>query len=157
MLSPTIGFPSHRSRSPFTNRMRNIPTSQRSSPLRDEIVRILASRTRSQQQHEKTKLLCVRNIRFFRDTNEIRRTDPNLTSTANTVQITFEFQKNREKFESVAMRRTGGSLCPVTTWISIVTRILSYPRGTTDSPVKIVRTGRSYSKITSSQVALFRL
>ena len=42
----------------------------------------------------KTKLLCVRNIRFFRDTNEIKRTDPNLTTTANTVQITFEFQKN---------------------------------------------------------------
>ena len=50
------------------------------------------------------------------------------------------------------MRRTGGSLCPVSTWIAIITRILSYPRGTTDSPINIVRTGRSYSKITSTQV-----
>ena len=51
----------------------------------------------------KTKLLRVKNIRFFQDTKEISRNHPQLTSIATIVQLTFEFQKNREKFQSVTM------------------------------------------------------
>ena len=102
--------------------------------------------------NRKTKLLRVRNIRFFQDTREIHRDIPNLPSIANTVRITFESQKNGEKFESIAMRRTGGSLCPVNTWATIVKRITSYPRGSEDSPVNLVRINRRYTNITSAQI-----
>eukprot|EP00978_Attheya_sp_CCMP212_P019781 scaffold55737_cov58-Attheya_sp.AAC.5 len=44
------------------------------------------------------------------------------------VSITFEFQKNDERDDTVTMHRTGGSyMCPVVAWATVVQQILSYP------------------------------
>ena len=100
----------------------------------------------------KTKLLRIRNIRFFQNTKEISRLHKNLQSIATIVQITFEFQKNREKFQSVTMHALDDEFCPVKIWASIVQRILSYPKSSLDSPVNLVRSQRNYEYITSRQI-----
>ena len=104
------------------------------------------------ENSRKTKLLCIRNIRFFKGISEIRRDCHRLTELADSVQVTFEYQKNRTKFESIAMRKIDGSTCPVKTWASIVQRVLSYPRGNTDSPVNLLRVGRQYRQITATEI-----
>eukprot|EP00978_Attheya_sp_CCMP212_P036827 scaffold169849_cov31-Attheya_sp.AAC.1 len=44
------------------------------------------------------------------------------------VSITFEFQKNDERNNTVTMHRTGDAyMCPVVAWAAVVQRILSYP------------------------------
>ena len=100
----------------------------------------------------KTKLLRIRNIRFFDGTTELTRNHDQLSTLATSVQATFEFQKNRSKFESVAMTKNNGPMCPVNVWTIIVKRILSYPRGNTDSPVNLLRIGRHYRQITSTEI-----
>ena len=106
----------------------------------------------SNEDSRKTKLLRIRNIRFFEGVREIRRDCHRLTELANSVQVTFEFQKNRTKFESIAMRKIDGLTCPVKTWASIVQRVLSYPRGNKDSPVNLLRVGRQYRQITATEI-----
>ena len=100
----------------------------------------------------KTKLLRVKNIRFFHDTKELSRNHPQLTSIATIVQLTFEFQKNREKFQSVTMHSLDDDFCPVKIWATIVQRILSYPKGSINSPVNLVRSHRNYEYITSRKI-----
>ena len=100
----------------------------------------------------KTKLLRVRNVRFFNNTEELSRRQIDLSSKASLVQITFEFQKNRQKFQSISMHAVDEPFCPVKLWAKIIQRILSYPKGSTNSPVNLVRSNRHYSYITSQQI-----
>ena len=73
-----------------------------------------------------TKLLCLRNIVFRdKDNKEISHDDPDLSSRAFSVTITFETQKNQKKFESRSHTRSSDPiLCPVVRWISVIQRIL---------------------------------
>ena len=68
------------------------------------------------------------------------------------VQITFEFQKNRQKFQSITMHALQEDFCPVRIWARIVQRILSYPKGSLNSPVNLVRSNRQYHFINSRLV-----
>jgi len=48
----------------------------------------------------RTKLLCLRNIRFYMNKRELPHSDPDLAN-ADRVSVTFEFQKNDEREDTV--------------------------------------------------------
>jgi hypothetical protein len=83
----------------------------------------------------RTKLLCLRNIRFFRGGTILTHDHPEL-DTADAVSILFEFQKNDQRDAPITMWRTKwGLLCPVRAWAAIVKRIAGYEKSTKDTPV----------------------
>jgi hypothetical protein len=82
-------------------------------------------------KERRTKLQCMRNVRFCLGRRELHHNDPHL-SLADTVSILSEYQKRDECNETVTQHRTGDPLlCPVRMWATIVQRVRSYP-GTTD-------------------------
>jgi len=77
----------------------------------------------------RTKMICLENIRFFRNKRELPHDHPEL-HLADSVSITFIFQKNDERDATVTQHRTlDPLLCPVKAWAGIVQRILSYGCG----------------------------
>ena len=84
------------------------------------------------REMKRTKLLCLRNIRFFEDGRLLSTPSANLEF-ANSVAVTFEMQKNDMKHETIIHGRTDHPvLCPVKQWARIVNRIWSY-QGTTEN------------------------
>ena len=85
--------------------------------------------TTSTPKHKKrTKILCIKNIRFFTKGKLITHNSKNLHR-ANTVTITFEMKKSDERNELVTMHRTGDKImCPVIMSANTVQRILTYPK-----------------------------
>jgi hypothetical protein len=78
------------------------------------------------QGTRKSKLLELRNIRFFKGNTLIPHSSPFLSS-AKCVSITFELQKRDAKDDTITQHRSGDKLlCPVIVWASIVKRIRSY-------------------------------
>jgi hypothetical protein len=78
------------------------------------------------QGPRKTKLLMIKNIRFFQGNSQVPHSDSALSS-ADCVSITFEFQKCDKKNDTITQHRSGDCLlCPVQIWAKIVTRIRSY-------------------------------
>jgi hypothetical protein len=78
------------------------------------------------QGPRKTKLLTIKNIRFFRGNRLIKHSDHQLAQ-SDCVSITFEQQKRETKNDVITQHRSGDKvLCPVRIWASIVTRISSY-------------------------------
>ena len=101
----------------------------------------------------KTKLLRLKNIRFFiqkRELNKLSNTSSLFQAT--TVTITFEFQKNGDKEADITMHRNNKELCPVKAWATIVSRILSYPSTSLFSPVNTILINGSLSLISSKEV-----
>jgi hypothetical protein len=96
------------------------------------------SKTTSPKDSGSTKLLTIGNIHFFKDRKLIPHSDKNI-HTADIVSITFESQKNKEKFQTISMHRrasnTKSNLCPVQSWALIVNRIISYPTADDSSTV----------------------
>ena len=86
----------------------------------------------------KTKLLTIKDIRFFRGRKEIKKDKTQFYNRATSISICFKMQKNDEKEAVITMHRSSKGLCPVKTWGEIVTRVLSYPRANQNSPVNIV-------------------
>jgi hypothetical protein len=83
----------------------------------------------------RTKLLCLRNLCFFKGNRELRYDSPYVEN-ADTVSVTFEFQKNDCRDETVAHYRTNDPvLCPVLRWTAIVRRVLSLDGAGPDSSV----------------------
>ena len=81
----------------------------------------------------KTKRLCLRNLRFFREGREIKHTDRTLPS-CDYVSITFEDQKNGEKNDTITMQCAYDLvLCPVRAWATIIQRIYTYPSASPDT------------------------
>ena len=82
------------------------------------------------EESKRTKILRVRNIRFFLRNRLIRHSDIRSFS-SDVVNITFEWQKNDERDESVSMHRSKQrglqDFNPVYVWASIVTRVIKYP------------------------------
>ncbi len=65
------------------------------------------------REERRTKLLCLQNIRFFKDGHFILAPSADLQS-ADSVAITFEMQKNDSKFDTVIHGQTDDPvLCPV--------------------------------------------
>ncbi len=86
-------------------------------------------------KYRKTKILCLRNIRFFHHKKELRHNDPNLKK-ATTVSLTFESQKREIQHETITQHKSSDkTLCPVIIWASIVQRILSYPKSSPNTQV----------------------
>jgi hypothetical protein len=99
-----------------------------------------------------TKLLCLQNIRFFKDGHLILEPSANLES-ADSIAITFKMQKNDSKFDTVIHGWTDDPfLCPVLKWAQLVNRILSYPNTTCNTPVCAVWCHGRLDKIASTQV-----
>lgn len=88
-------------------------------------------------RERRTKLLLLRNIRFFLSHREVPHSSVDVAR-CDCVVITFEFQKNDERDITVSQHRTADSvLCPVKAWASLVQRILSYPGSGPLTPVNV--------------------
>jgi hypothetical protein len=115
--------------------------------------------TTSNQEDKKTKLLCLRNIRFFSISKEgymitIPHSEPLQTlQTAECVSITFENQKNGEKDACITQHRTPNNktLCPVRAWAQIVNRISNYPKTNKNTTVNTFLNKNKLVRITSNQ------
>jgi hypothetical protein len=104
----------------------------------------------------KTKLLRVRDIRFFLNKADITH---NLASLhrADIVCVTFQDQKNGEKSETITMSCTNDPIaCPVIQAATIVNRVLTIPGATPDSSINTYRSGNITFQL-SSATALTRL
>jgi hypothetical protein len=83
----------------------------------------------------KTKLLTLKNIRFFKGKQLLKHNDK-LIHLADNISITFEQQKKDTKNDIITHYRTADPLlCPVKIWSRIVKRITSYPNSTQETPV----------------------
>jgi hypothetical protein len=108
----------------------------------------------------RTKLLCVRNIRFFDESNRDISSKLDLLTEATTVSITFEFQKKDVRDETVSHQKSfdkinGGEMCPVRAAAEIVRRIYSYniPRDKVkDTPINYVEVNGKGFTIPSSLI-----
>ncbi len=79
------------------------------------------------QGPRKTKLLSLKNIRYFQGNRLLKHSDSNLAR-ADCISITFEHQKRDTKNDVITQHRSGDkTLCPVRIWASIISRISSYP------------------------------
>ena len=104
------------------------------------------------QDDRKTKLLCLRNIRFFIAHRELVQHLDDLSS-ATLISITFKDQKNREKNQTINLHKSKDSLlCPVKAWSKIVKRIWSYEGTSRDSPVNCFQFQSKPLRITSANV-----
>jgi hypothetical protein len=76
---------------------------------------------------KKTKLLCLRNFRFFLNNQELDL-QSDLLQNADLVSITFEDQKNGQKFDTVNLQTSKDKLLnPVVAWAKTTRRIMNYP------------------------------
>ena len=101
----------------------------------------------------KTKLLRVKNIRFFQQKREIDKiNNTNKLFIATTVSINFESQKNNEKDDLITMHASGKELCPVTAWATIISRILSYPGTSLHSPINTILVGKQMTLLSDKDV-----
>jgi hypothetical protein len=87
------------------------------------------------QGERRTKVLCPRNLRFFRGLRELSHDDPDLPF-ANAISITFNYQKTDVRDATITMYRTDQTiLCPVRAWAAIVCAIKNLPGSTKNTPV----------------------
>ena len=107
-------------------------TSRRRLLLRDE-VSCECSRVSGERR---TKLLRLRNVQFYRGRRRMCHNDRSLLS-ADSVSVTFEFQKNDERDVTITQHCThDATLCPVRAWAALVKRVLGCPPSTnSDTPV----------------------
>ncbi len=102
-----------------------------------------------------TKLLCLHNIRLFKDGRLLSTPSANLEF-ADSVAVTFEMQKNEEKHETIVHgRRDDPVLRPVKQWALLVNWIWSYQGTTENTPVCMVWRHDRREQITSCQVITF--
>ena len=105
------------------------------------------------QEDRKTKLLCARNLRFFKGNNLIPQSSKSI-SEAEVISITFEDQKNREKHETVNLHRSNdNTLCPVRAWTKVIKRLHSYKNFTTNMPINTFVLNNSTKYITNSNIS----
>jgi hypothetical protein len=91
-----------------------------------------------QDKKRRTDVLKLRNIHFFKDGKQVHAPSLEL-HLADSVSLTFETQKNQEKFDTVTHGRTDHDfLCPVKQWAAVVNRIWAYPGASINTPVSAV-------------------
>ena len=107
-----------------------------------------------QAEKRRTDILCLRNIRFFRNGRELSHSDP-LLEYADCVSITFEFQKKDERMDTVTQMASYDTILnPVRQWAALVKRISRYPGATRDTPVSAVWRNGRIEHITSKEMIL---
>jgi hypothetical protein len=85
----------------------------------------------------KTKLLCIKNIRFFLGKRNLHHLDK-LLHLADSVSIMFKQQKRATKNDIITHHKTGDKLlCPVKMWCKIIRHIISLPSSSNDTPVNV--------------------
>ncbi len=101
----------------------------------------------------RTKRLRLGNLKFIRNKRTVRLDDP-LLALSDTIAITFEFQKNDERDETVVMHCSGDPLlCPIRAWAAVTSRILSYPGTSSTTYVNAyITTGGKLGFLTGDQV-----
>ena len=110
--------------------------------------------------HVNTRLYKVRGKQNFSlsmtsDSSRIKNgchTQARHCTLADVVSITFRFQKNKKKEDTVTQYRSMTIPCPVTAWAAVVIRILGYPGTTGDSPVNTFLAGKTLIKIPSKTI-----
>ena len=100
----------------------------------------------------KTKQLKIDNIRFFKNNVELTNKNSPFILYADSVSITFLFQKNRQKNITVTQPRSGKNICPVYIWGSIVRRVLEYKGTSGDTYVNTVMIGNKIHNITRDEM-----
>ena len=97
--------------------------------------------TPTPKHKKRTKILCIKNIRFFTKGKLTAHNFKNLHR-ADTVAITFEIQKSDERNESVTMHRSRDKImCPLIMSANIVQRILTYPKTIINSQINLFTIG----------------
>ena len=113
------------------------------------------------QGERKTKLLCVRNLRFFTSNNRDITKDTEHLHLAETVTVTFEFQKRDVRDDIISHQRSRdtqgtGDMCPVRAAVQLIQRLRSYANLPftcfQDTPLNTVKSGEAYYTIPSSLV-----
>ena len=105
-----------------------------------------------QSEKRQTDILRLRNIRFILD-GSILPHNSELIEFADSVSITFEFQKKDERNDTVnQIFSEDPLLCPVRSWAAVVRRIWSYPGASWETPVSAVWRNDRIEHITSGEV-----
>jgi hypothetical protein len=112
------------------------------------------------QGERRTKILCVRNIRFFNKNNRDISANIDELTEATTVSITFEFQKKDVRNDTISHQKSfdkinGGEMCPVRAAAEIVKRIHSYniPKDKIpDTPINYIEVAHKGFTIPSSVI-----
>jgi hypothetical protein len=113
------------------------------------------------QGERRTKLLCVRNLRFFTADNKDITEHNSYLHLAETVTITFEFQKRDIRNDIISHQRSkdklgNGEMCPVRSAAGLVQRLYAYSNSPYtsfhDTPINLVWSGGDYYTIPSSLV-----
>jgi len=83
------------------------------------------------QGEQRTKLLCVRNVRFFDENNQDISKNYSCIQFASTVSVTFEFQKKDVRNNTISYQHSGdsivmGEMCPVKAMAAMIKQIRSY-------------------------------
>ena len=114
-----------------------------------EYLHVPASETR------RTKVLTLHNLRFFQHGKELPHNHSQLHA-ADTITITFVFQKSDERNEDVTMHcTTDPSLCPVKVYAALVRRIRIHPKANDSSPIHLFTDGEgNLQPITSAHIRL---
>jgi hypothetical protein len=87
-----------------------------------------------QSEQQRTEIVRLRNIRFFRGSEQLDHDHPELEF-AECVSVTFERQKKDEKMDTITQMAWGDEiLCPVRAAAAIVKRIRKYQGTTANSP-----------------------
>ena len=115
------------------------------------------------QAEKKTKLLRLKNLRFFnRDKDGFMAIVPHHSTLqdlqqAECISITFDDQKNGEKDACITQHRAsnGTNLCPVEAWAALVKRILAYPNTCENTTVNTFQTKGKLKQISSTQTKNF--
>ena len=100
----------------------------------------------------KTKRLTIDDIRFFKHNVEIKDKSSPIILFADTVSITFRFQKNKQKNITVTQPRSGKKICPVVIWGTIIQRILSYTNTSGNTHVNVVVVGKTLHHIKRAEM-----
>ena len=101
----------------------------------------------------KTKLLRIKNPRFYKQRKEINKIQhATELFRATAINITFESQKNDQKDESVTMHTNNRGLCPVTAWATITNRIIQSPGASVHSPVNMMLIKEQITSVHSKDV-----
>ena len=77
----------------------------------------------TQAEKQRTEILRLRNLRFFKDGKLVKHDDPHLEF-SDCISITFKMQKKDEKNDTVTQMASGDvNMCPVQMAAAIVRRI----------------------------------
>jgi hypothetical protein len=106
-----------------------------------------------QQQHkQRTEILCLQNLQFFKKGRLINHNNPSLEY-SNCINIIFKMQKKDEKNNTTTHMASGDvTLCPVQAAAAIVCRIQSYPGANNDTSISAIWKYNRIDHITTKQI-----